>query len=208
MSSKGIKKEFHGGARTRLYKIWVAMKQRCSNPKSQAYKYYGGKGIIVCDSWKASFAVFAKDMGQPPTDKHSIDRIDGSKGYEPDNCRWATRREQSGNTSRNRWLTHDGKTQLMEDWANELGIGSNTLIWRIRNWGEKEALTVKGPRSINAPRKGKRLITFNGQTKSLSDWARDIGVSTQALRIRLKLWTLEKSLTTPRTMSCVPKRFA
>lgn len=85
------------GGHRRVYRIWNAMKQRCHNKKQPHFPRYGGKGIAVCDEWRKSFAAFYEHMGDPPTLEHSIDRIDGTKGYEPGNCRWATPLEQRHN---------------------------------------------------------------------------------------------------------------
>ncbi len=83
------------------YWVWVIMKQRCSNPKNISYKYYGAKGVSVCQSWVNSFEAFIKDMGPRPTKQHSIDRINPFGNYEPENCRWATKKEQAINQRRN-----------------------------------------------------------------------------------------------------------
>ena len=82
--------------RSAMYMTWCAIKQRCDNPNHRAFKYYGGRGISSCTHWD-SFDNFAKDMGERPSASHSIDRIDNDGNYEPDNCRWATAKQQRAN---------------------------------------------------------------------------------------------------------------
>lgn len=88
----------HGLSKTKEYRIWSHMKARCYNPNVPEFKYYGGKGVEVCDRWRYSFELFVMDMGNKP-DKLSLDRIDGNGNYEPSNCRWATIHQQIGNRS-------------------------------------------------------------------------------------------------------------
>lgn len=126
------------GSPTPEYRSWQKMIQRCTNPNGNAYHHYGGRGITVCDRWLHSFENFLVDMGERPSLSHSIDRIDTNKGYSPDNCRWATKKEQSRNTRRNIMVTYNGKTQCISAWAEELGINKKTLSDRIKRWESLE----------------------------------------------------------------------
>lgn len=123
------------------YRAWLGMLSRCRYPHH--FKDHAGRGITVCGAWR-DFTVFRNDMGNRPSSRHSIDRIDNSKGYSPQNCRWATRREQNRNKRNNRLLTHDGKTMCLQTWSETLGIHRATLADRLRRgWPVDRALTTK-----------------------------------------------------------------
>lgn len=131
-----------GVKRSPEYRTWENIKQRCYNPNYRHYKYYGGKGIEVCERWRDSFQNFLDDMGKRPRGDYSIDRIDGTKGYSPENCRWATRITQQNNKRNNRLLTHDGKTQTMSEWSRELNIPLARIWWRLnKGWTIERALS-------------------------------------------------------------------
>ena len=96
----------HGYSKTRIHNIWILMHQRCSNPKATSYNYYGGRGVTVCLRWH-NFMLFLADVGEPPTPKHTLDRIDNNGDYEPNNVRWITRSKQMQNTSVNKLTEQD-----------------------------------------------------------------------------------------------------
>ncbi len=130
----------HGMRRTRIYRIWSAMKNRCFNPKNKDYPRYGGRGIAVCERW-LKFENFLADMGERPLSM-SIDRIDNDGNYEPGNCRWATRMEQQNNQRKNRFFVLNGVTKTLSEWASCLGINRNTLQTRFqRGWPAERALS-------------------------------------------------------------------
>jgi len=119
------------GKTTKEYRSWYHMKTRCYNKKRPYWKYYGGRGIKVCDRWKDSFVNFLSDMGNKPTSKHSLDRIDNNGDYSPDNCKWSTSKQQTRNKRSNIMIEYNGKIQCLNDWAKELEIKRTTLWMRI-----------------------------------------------------------------------------
>lgn len=120
----------HGGTGTRLYSIWTAMLARCNRETSQAYPYYGARGIKVCSEWK-DFAQFRLDMGEPPEPDSSIDRKDTLKGYSPDNCRWSGPLEQNNNKTSNVVYEYESKLVGLRELAECTGIKETTLSGRL-----------------------------------------------------------------------------
>lgn len=122
------------------YPGYVAMKGRCSNPKKSDYKYYGGRGIKVCDSWVESFDNFIKDMGTRP-EGHTLDRIDVDGDYSKENCRWATFEEQMNNTRRSVIIEFEGQSMSLSQWGRYVGVSGQTVSNRIGSlWTIGEAL--------------------------------------------------------------------
>ena len=140
-----------------MYLRWWAMVDRCDNPGNACFERYGGRGITVCDRWRASFDDFLADMGPFPSRDYSIERIDNLGPYEPGNCRWATRIEQGANKRNNIWLTLRGRTQHLSQWARELGIQRLTIRRRLFDlgWTPEQALTTP----IQEPGKYDRSLT-------------------------------------------------
>lgn len=136
----GHKEVKHGKYGTPIYRTWQRMGQRCNNPNNRHYSGYGGRGITVCDRW-GRFENFYEDMGDKPTPKHSLERIDNNKGYSPDNCKWATMAEQGSNRRDNRKYTYDGKTMTIAEWARELNISHAALTKRLNRWSVGRALS-------------------------------------------------------------------
>jgi hypothetical protein len=124
------------------YKTWCAMRGRCLNPNNRHYPNYAGRGITICPEWD-DFAVFYRDMGSRPSPRHTIDRIDNDGPYSPENCRWASPREQARNRRITRRLTWRGQTRSLGEWAEVTGIPYAVISRRLmRGWTVDEAMTA------------------------------------------------------------------
>lgn len=146
-----------GGRKTRLNNIYAHIKTRCYNPKSDHYKYYGARGITICEEWlnpevadrtngmTKGFEAFKKwALENGYQENLTIDRIDVNGNYCPENCRWVTRKIQMNNTRRNHLLTYKGETKNITEWAKITGISVTALTKRIcRNWTIERALETK-----------------------------------------------------------------
>lgn len=136
----------HGKARTRIYNIWLSMRARCNSPNNPNYKYYGAKGITVCDEWNSTegfvnFYNWAVTNGYE--DSLSIDRIDFNKGYSPSNCRWATWQQQIENRSCTVYMTYNGETKTTIEWSKITGLSRKLLNDRKRRgWDDEKSLTT------------------------------------------------------------------
>lgn len=178
----------------KLYDTWAGIVYRCTNPKSKSYSDYGGRGIKICDRWLESFDNFFYDMGPKPSPDHSIDRKDVNGDYCPENCRWATFAVQARNKRSNIYLTHNGKTQHLLDWAEETGIPWNTIRARIQRDGmtDSEALTTP-------VRESNKLYSFDGKKKTLRQWSVDLDIPLKVLKTRVQErgWPIDRALTEP-----------
>lgn len=123
----------HGLRSAPEYVVWKGMRDRCRNPKHMHWDKYGGRGISVCSRWD-SFSAFLADMGPRPSSKHQIERKNNDLGYSPDNCVWATKKEQASNTRRNVFVTINGRSMILADACRELGI---TYRQSRRKFGEE-----------------------------------------------------------------------
>ena len=132
----------HGMSKTKIYKVWVRMKDRCNNPKSSDYYLYGARGIAVCKEWLSGFEVFyewASENGYK--EGLTLDRIDVNGDYETSNCRWVTVKVQSNNKRNNRFITFDGETRTIKQWSEITGIAPDTISHRLKiGWNIEQAL--------------------------------------------------------------------
>jgi hypothetical protein len=135
-----------------LYQTWLDMLNRCYNKSNHSYSDYGGRGISVCPRWQQSFKKFLKDMGPKPSNSHSLDRRDNMEGYDPGNCRWATRQEQARNTRNNVYMLDDShqKVILIREYAESHGVDPDLFYNRFRSkgWSRQDALQPKGYKRI------------------------------------------------------------
>lgn len=183
----------HGLAGTSTYITWSGMLGRCSNPQSDRYVYYGGRGIKVCERWHR-FDLFLQDMGERPSKAHSLDRIDNNGDYEPGNCRWASKRTQSRNRRSNVVVEYQGLSMCLMDWAERLGMDFQTLRQRIQryNWPIEKA--------FNAPiRPREHIVTSGDKSLTLREWSSITGIGENVLydRIFCEHWPIEKALSFP-----------
>lgn len=194
---------------TRLNYIFSAMKKRCYDPNCKAYKSYGGRGITICEEWLnpertviigthvhrvtkgfVAFKEWALNNGY--ADNLTIDRIDVNGNYSPENCRWATPKEQQNNTRKNLLVTYKGETKTLPQWCEELGINYFRTRNRIfiQHWSVEKAFGMREDASS-------KNITYKGKTQSIADWCRELNLSPHAVRNRLRRgWTVEEAFET------------
>lgn len=138
----------HGAAGSHLYKVYYGMKARCYNPNNKNYKHYGGRGIEICEEWQSfeAFAEWADKSGY--AEGLTIERKDVNEGYCPQNCCWITQREQTRNKRNTVYITAQGETKTLLEWAEQLNVPASMLKARqARGWTEEEIIsTPKGMR--------------------------------------------------------------
>lgn len=139
LMAKNLKRS-HGYAGTPVYLVWWSMLRRCENPACKSFSDYGARGITVCDRWH-TLGNFIEDMGEPPRGL-TLDRIDNSKGYYKENCRWATAEEQNNNTRSNKIIEWRNQRLSVSQWSREIGIPRSTIHSRMhRGWSIADALS-------------------------------------------------------------------
>lgn len=173
----------------RLNRIYNGMKSRCYRQTNSAYKYYGGRGITICEEWLCTereenkpkgwiaFKTWALENGY--RDDLTIDRIDVNGNYEPSNCRWVTNKEQCNNTRRNRYITYNNKTQTLSQWCYELGLKYHRVLLRLDSgMSVQKAFEEKSSMKY-------RMITYDGKTQSLKDWCKELNLNYSSVCNRL-----------------------
>lgn len=129
----GSRYRTHGMRKTRLYRIWLNIKNRCTNPKDEHFKDYGGRGITVCDEWKNNFEAFHEwSMANGYEEHLTIDRIDVNGNYCPENCRWTTQKEQARNKRNTVFIELNGEIHSLSEWSEIIGVCYPTLFSRYK----------------------------------------------------------------------------
>lgn len=127
------------------YSTWLGMKKRCFNRNEPKYPIYGGRGISVCDRWLNDFGAFLFDMGKKPSLNHSIDRIDVNGNYYPENCRWATAKEQSLNKRNHILVEYDGKQLPLSEACRQAGVNYRSAVYRHKNGHNWQQIALPEP---------------------------------------------------------------
>jgi hypothetical protein len=193
----------HKQCSTITYNSWKAMKIRCLVETNHNFSHYGGRGIKICEAWLKSFPQFLSDLGPRPSKLHTIERINNDGNYEPGNCKWALSSEQNQNKTTTKWLTFRGETKTVVAWAEILNISRYLIYSRLsRGWTVEDILTVpiiKGRTGISrGNHRANRNLTFKGETKSISEWAKTLGMQMKTLHRRVYTgWSVKRALTQP-----------
>ena len=179
--------------RRKLQKVFRSMIYRCYNENNHAYKYYGGKGVTICDEWLQSFDNFYNwALLNGYKEGLSIDRIDVNGSYSPKNCRWATMEEQSRNRTNTVLVEYNGKKMTLREWSEELNISLSTISKRrFRGWTDKEIIEGRPKRK----RVANIYLQYNGKTLSIREWSKELNTKEGTIRTRLdRGWSIEESL--------------
>lgn len=193
----------HGDARrgkiTSLYRIYHLMKGRCNNPNKPDYKWYGAKGIRVCEEWSESYLCFKEwALANGYKEGLTIDRIDSDGNYEPNNCRWVDMVIQNNNKKNVPKYAFNGEEHSIAEWARILGVSRELLRDRITRLGWSVEKAFSTPRVPNGIRENNVMLEYNGEAHPIGTWERLLGFKPETIRSRIKHgWSIEESLTTP-----------
>lgn len=136
----------HGKSRTRIHNIWWSVIQRCTDKNSHAYNRYGGAGILLHEKWLDFKSFYEWSINHGYQEDLTLDRIDNKKGYNPENCRWISMKDQQRNRTNNRYITIDGVTKMLCEWGEETGIKPATIASRIKRGSPKERWLAPVPK--------------------------------------------------------------
>lgn len=182
------------------YRAWRNMRQRCLNPNIPNYHRYGGRGIKICKEWN-NFETFIEDMGKKPSSDRSLERRNNNGNYEPGNCYWADRESQENNKERSIKILYKGETLTLTQWSRRLGLDYELIRTRWRYGWDAVSIFEAPKNKYHRERKltsASRTLTHNGETLTVAQWAKKLGVSYDVLRARLRYgWDTKAVLETP-----------
>lgn len=185
-----------------FFATWFSMMQRCYNKKNHNYERYGGRGISVCEEWHnpERFFEWAKSTIGHKTKSYTVDRIDNNGSYCPENCRWATPKEQVRHRRDTITIEIGGEIRPFAEWCEIYGVPYNTARMRIidRGWSPEEAVKTPVRSKVHQPRTRAcdKYFTINGSTKNVSDFAKEYGINRCTVYGRLRRgWSIEDALT-------------
>lgn len=180
----------HGESKTRLYGLWLGIKKRCYNPNEVSYRWYGAKGIKMCDEWLDDYTKFrdwAYSTGYDedlPRGIQTIDRKDSNGDYCPKNCRWRTIKEQQRNKQSNNLYEMNGERHLLSEWAEILNVDYKMLKSRVGDYGWTLEQALSEP--INSKVKIERIrIKYKGENLTIKEWSKKLGISEHLIRSRM-----------------------
>jgi hypothetical protein len=172
----------------KMLRRWWGIMERCYNTECVAYKGYGGRGIKVSKEWH-DFGVFLKDVGYPPFEKASLDRVNNDGDYELSNIRWANSFQQASNTRRNRFIEYNGQRHTLAEWARIRSITPSCIRHRL-NRGYSVGIALGYVKE--------KTISFNGKNLTIREWAKYANIRPDLLSKRLRSgWSFEKAINTP-----------
>jgi hypothetical protein len=134
--------EKHGMSNSRLYRVWQGMRGRCYCPSNTSYKFYGARRVTVCEEWSKFIPFMNWALSTGYKQGKSIERIDGTQAYSPNNCKWIPLSQQAKNRRDTIHITYNGKTMCLKDWAREIGITRQSLTRRLTKHSVEKALTL------------------------------------------------------------------
>lgn len=184
-------KRTHGLSGKRIYVLYLGLKGRCYNPTNSSYKWYGEKGVRMCDEWKNDPEAFAKWSYESGYDENlprgvqTIDRIDPNGDYCPENCRWITIQEQQRNKTNLKLYEYNGEKHLLCEWAEILGIDFDFLRSRVCDYNYSLQEAICSPKNEKLKRNLIKL-THRGKTMTVSQWSKELGISESTIRNRIK----------------------
>ncbi len=165
------------------YHSYKGMIGRCYSKTNPKYYTYGARGIIVCDRWRKSFANFLQDMGEKPSKKHSLHRVNNDGNYSPENCIWALPQVQADNKTTTVYVTINGETRNLKQWSRFYKINYHTVLFRIHEM----FMTPEDAVSTPLLKPFRRFYTINGITKNIKDWSREYKIPYQTLLHRVNM---------------------